>query len=179
MSFGRLKTPSFYNSSNLFWRSTSLLGAYWGRRPFLCGGSTGPMFTLASKGPLGSWDQKRSQSHLGGSEMTTAYRAVKDCLGQSDSWWEAGIRCRRRQVDWLLREVGSVLKTGLTWQKCSCLLSLTDKFGIGILPATLEIMPWGSHSSEVVTRWTWGMSERDSKAWSESEGRPCGSSNST
>ena len=92
MFFGRLKTPSFSNSSNLFWRSTSLLRAYWGRRPFRCGGLTGPVFTLASKGPLGSWDRKQGQSHLGGSEMTTAYRVVKDCLGQRGqlmrSWYK-------------------------------------------------------------------------------------------
>ena len=53
-----------------------------------------------------------------------------------------------------------------------------DKFGIRILPATLEIMQGGGRNSEVVTRWAWGISERDSKAWSESGGRPCGSSSS-
>ena len=45
------------------------------------------MFTLASKGPtayynLGSRGRKQSQSHLVGSEMTTVYRPVRDCLGQ-------------------------------------------------------------------------------------------------
>ena len=53
-----------------------------------------------------------------------------------------------------------------------------DKFGIHILPATLEIMPGGGHSSEVVARWTREMLERGSKAWSESGGRSCGSSSS-
>ena len=62
------------------------------------------MFTLASKGPLGSWDQTHSQSYLGGSEMTTVYRAVKDCLGQRGQLMKS----------WYQREVGSVLKTGLT-----------------------------------------------------------------
>ena len=42
---------------------------------------------------LGSWGQKQSQSHLGGSEMTTAYRAVRDCVGQRRqlmrSWYQA------------------------------------------------------------------------------------------
>ena len=38
-----------------------------------------------------------------------------------------------------------------------------DKFGIHILPATLEIMPGGGHSSEVVARWTREMLERAPK----------------
>ena len=53
-----------------------------------------------------------------------------------------------------------------------------DKFKIRILLATLEIMLGGGQSSEVGTRWTWVMSEKGSKAWSESEGRPCGISSS-
>ena len=55
---------------------------------------------------------------------------------------------------------------------------LARQVGILILPATLEIIPGGGNSSEVVSRCTWGMSERGSKAWSEFGERSCGSSGS-
>ena len=57
-----------------------------------CGGSLKPQKGQQHHHKLGSWGQKQSEIHLGGSEMTTSYRAVKDCLSQRKklmrSWYQ-------------------------------------------------------------------------------------------
>ena len=68
-------------------------------------------------------------------------------------------------------------KTGFTWQKCSLRLrgcGSDDRFGIRILPATLETMLGGGHSWEAVNFRTLWASERGSRAYSQSVGASSG-----
>ena len=61
----------------------------------------------------------------------------------------------------------SGVKTGYTWQKCSLHLrerGSENKFGMCILPATLEMMLGGGHSWEYVPLRTLGASQRGSRA---------------